>query len=89
MSRSRKRFLSLMMVELAAASAETITRRVGMMAAGTASAAEYRRMVTEKLNAGQQSMSAVLRRGSPQAILAPWHRAATRNRQRLHKSRRR
>ena len=47
--------LPLMMAELTLASWETIARRTLMMAQGTCSPAEYRRMVREKAHAAHRS----------------------------------
>ena len=46
--RRRPPILPLLLMELAAASCETVLRRSAMMAQGTCSAAKYRRMVLEK-----------------------------------------
>jgi hypothetical protein len=80
--------LPLMMAELAFSSWETIARRSWMMAQGTCSAAEYRRMVLEKAEAAQLSGKALgFPRGksSATAVLAPWHRRAVANSKRLRK----
>jgi hypothetical protein len=52
----------VMMARLFAASWETIVRRSLLMAQGTCSQAEYRRMVAEKMAAMQMAMGALLRR---------------------------
>jgi hypothetical protein len=86
--RPRRRSVSLpvMMAELTLASAETIARRMRMMALGTCSPAEYRRMVAEKLTAMQISGRRATRKGaSPMALLAPFHQRATANAKRLRR----
>jgi hypothetical protein len=79
--------LPLLFAELALASWETIWRRSLMMAQGTCSGAEYRRMVAEKVRAAGLSSRHALRRGSigsdPSGLFLPFHRAATRNAKRL------
>ena len=73
-----------MLAELTIASWQTMAYRMGMMAFGTCSAAEYQRMATEKLVAAQRSALAVIQLdGSDTAFLAPWHRAASANAKRL------
>jgi|ERR1019366_1939521 hypothetical protein len=52
--------LPMMMARLAAASLETIFHRTTMMAKGTCTPAEYRRMVAEKATAAQHSMMALM-----------------------------
>jgi hypothetical protein len=78
--------LPVMMMELAFASWETIGRRTLMMARGTCSAAEYSRMMQEKMAASERS-AAVLMRSGPvtdwAALMAPWHARATSNARRL------
>jgi hypothetical protein len=78
--------LPLMMAELTLASWETIARRLWMMAQGTCGAAEYQRMLAEKMMAAQLSSRALLR-ASPDAsrVLAPWHRGAKANAKRLRR----
>ena len=74
----------VMLAELTIASWQTMAYRMGMMAFGTCSAAEYQRMATEKLVAAQRSALAVIQTGgSDTAFLAPWHRAASANAKRL------
>jgi len=51
----------MMMARLAAASWETILRRTLMMAQGTCTPAEYRRMAAEKVAAMQFSTAALMR----------------------------
>jgi hypothetical protein len=65
------------------ASGETIARRTLMMAQGTCSAAEYQRMVTEKVVATQKSMLALMTGGSSMSLIAPYLRSATANAKRL------
>ena len=78
--------LPLMMAELTLASWETIARRTLMMAQGTCSPAEYRRMVREKAHAAHRSGSLVARGARDvSALLAPWHKAATANAKRLRR----
>lgn len=61
-------------------------RRTLMMAQGTCTPAEYRRMVREKVQAAAASGRVLARGGrSPAALLAPWHGRATRNAKRLRK----
>lgn len=78
--------LPLMMAELTLASWETIARRLWMMAQGTCSAAEYQRMLAEKMTAARLS-SRALSRTSPTAagVLAPWHGRARANAKRLRR----
>ncbi|WP_325683303.1 hypothetical protein [Rhodopila sp.] len=65
------------------ASGETILRRTAMMARGTCNAAEYQRMVTEKMHASRRAGLALMRGQGPHAVLAPYLRAATANARRL------
>jgi hypothetical protein len=74
-----------MMTKLALASAETIFHRSLMMAWGTCSAAEYQRMVTEKLAAGQSAMLAALAGRSHAAMLAPYLCRSRANAKRLRR----
>lgn len=87
----RRKATPLVWTELAAASWETMAWRLGMMAWGTLPAAEYQRMVTEKLLAAQQSAFALMlpMQDLGTAALAPWHRAAAANARRLRRPRRR
>jgi hypothetical protein len=89
-SRKRpRRPLPILLAEMTLASWETIARRSLMIAAGTCSPAEYRRMVREKAIALQRSGLALMRL-SPDRVstaLAPWHRAARANARRLRKRR--
>ena len=78
---------SLMMVELAWSSWETITRRTLMMAQSTCSAAEYHRMVHEKTAAALETgrLLSSPKRASAESLLKPWHSRATANAKRLRK----
>ena len=79
--------LPLAMTELAIASWQTIMLRGALMAQGTCSAAEYQRMVWEKLDAAQRSaMALAFSGGATGAMLAPWLRRARANAKRLSKS---
>lgn len=62
----------MMMARLTAASWETILRRTLMMAQGTCTPAEYRRMVAEKTAAVQFSTAAFMKGRGTAAILAPF-----------------
>ena len=80
--------LPLLLAELTWASWETVLRRSMMVALGTCSDAEYRRMITEKMNAVHQSSRLALWPGiggDPADMVRPWHRAATRNARRLRR----
>jgi Xaa-Pro aminopeptidase len=83
--RRHRKTAPILLAELAFASWQTMASRMSMMALGTCSAAEYQRMITEKLLAAQQSALAAMRPGprSGTALLAPWHRAASANAKRL------
>lgn len=75
------------MLDLSMASWETIARRTMMMACGTCSPAEYRRMVLEKSDAIRRT--ALLLSGprwpSSAALMKPWHSKATANARRLRR----
>ncbi len=73
----------LMMAQLAIASWETILRRTQLMASGNCSAAEYQRMVTEKLAATQAASLALMSGRSGAAIMAPYLKRARANAKRL------
>ena len=75
----------LMLAELGIASAETIARRVALMATGRCTPREYRKMVGEKLAASGHSWleAAFWPWTGLSAVLEPWHRAARRNARRL------
>jgi len=77
--------LPMMMARLAAASWETIFRRSMMMAQGTCSPAEYRRMAAEKLAAMQLSTTALMSGRDETAVLAPFVSRARANAKRLRK----
>ena len=83
--RKSSHVLPLLMVQLGAASWETILRRSLMMAQGTCSAAEYRRMVSEKSAALQSSTVAFWSGKSHRAIVAPFLTRARRNARRLRR----
>lgn len=87
MTRRRPTPFPLLMAELAVSSWEVMARRGWLMALGHCSAAEYQRMVLEKLRAAQLSALALTPTAMPraQALLAPWHRAAQRNAKRLRR----
>ncbi|MGH7079825.1 MAG: hypothetical protein ACREFU_17230 [Acetobacteraceae bacterium] len=76
-----------MATELAWASWVAITRRTLMMAEGTCTPGEYRRMVREKAAAGLETgrLMSSPRRVSAVALLKPWHSRATRNAKRLRR----
>lgn len=81
--------LPLMLAETFWSSVETIGRRTRLMAEGRCTAAEYRRMVEEKVAAAQDSAAVLAgRRGSAgvTALLAPWHRRVKANARRLGRS---
>jgi hypothetical protein len=75
----------MQMASLAAASWETIFRRTLMIAQGTCSPAEYRRMAAEKLAAVQLSTAALLNGRSHAAVLAPFVSRARANAKRLRR----
>jgi hypothetical protein len=77
----------MLLAEMTLASWETIARRSLMIAAGSCSTAEYRRMVREKAMAMQRSGLALMRPGRDRisAAVAPWHRAARANAKRLRR----
>ena len=85
MARRRAAAGPLMLAHIALASSETIARRWWMMATGSCSAAEYQRMVLEKLKASQQMSVAAMFNPSPAKLFAPWYRATRRNARRLRK----
>jgi hypothetical protein len=80
----------VLFAELAFASWQTILLRTGLIASGACSAAEYQRMVMEKMAALQQSGYAAVQScgDDHRAIMRPWHRAATANAKRLGRRRR-
>lgn len=71
------------MARLAMASWETIYHRSMLMARGTCSAAEYQRMVNEKVTAMQISTLALMTGESPAAVMAPYLSRARANAKRL------
>jgi 23S rRNA maturation mini-RNase III len=73
------------LASLALTSWETIFRRSMMMVQGTCSAAEYQRMVTEKVVATQQSLWAMACGGSHDAMLRPYVTRARANVKRLRR----
>ena len=77
--------LPLLLAELTLFSWETMARRASMMMQGTCTAAEYQRMIFEKMRAVQLSAVAILFDQGVGAALAPWHRAARTNVRRLRK----
>jgi hypothetical protein len=77
--------LPLLLAELTVFSWETMTRRAAMMVQGTCSAAEYQRMLLEKMRAAQLSAAAVALDRGLLAILQPWHRQTRANARRLRK----
>jgi len=86
--RRRRSSLPVMTMQLGLAAYETILHRTRMMAQGTCSPREYRRMVTEKLTAAQRTGAALARsrrRVDPTALLAPWLGPAVRNARRLRR----
>jgi hypothetical protein len=88
MSRRRRTAmpLPLMMARLTFASMETIARRTLMMARGTCSPAEYRRMVHEKARALQVSGTRAARgHTSPTSLLTPFLSRASANAKRLRR----
>ena len=77
--------LPMMMTRLAAAGWETILRRSMMMAQGTCSAAEYRRMGEEKATAIGKSMTALMAGRGYAAAMAPFVTRARANARRLRR----
>jgi hypothetical protein len=91
MSRRKRRpaFLPIMIAELMRSSWETVARRTWIMAQGSYSAAEYRHILNEKVLAAYSSGLMLANNGSNEAMLAalaPWHRRATANAERLRKT---
>lgn len=81
--------MPIMIAELMLSSWETVARRAWMIAQGSCSAAEYRRMVNEKALAAYHSGLMLAKKrsnGAMLAALAPWHRRATANAKRLRKT---
>ena len=77
--------VGMTMVSLTAASWETILRRTMLMAQGTCSPAEYRRMTAEKVAAVRTSVGALMRGRSQATILAPFVSRARANTRRLRR----
>jgi len=75
----------MMMARLAAASWETIFRRSLMIAQGTCTPAEYRRMAEEKMAAVQLSTAALLSGRGEAAVMAPFVNRARANVKRLRR----
>jgi hypothetical protein len=75
----------MMMARLTASSFETIFHRTAMMAKGTCSPGEYRRMVAEKAAAARHSMLALMTGKSATKILAPYVSRASANAKRLRR----
>jgi len=75
--------LPAMIARLAVASWGTILHRGMMMAHGTCTAAEYQRMVTEKLAAAQLSAAALVAGRGAEAALRPYLSRARANHRRL------
>ena len=78
-------FPMMMMARLATASWETIFRRALMMAQGTCTPAEYRRMAAEKMAAMQFSTAALMRGRGKAAVLAPFVNRTRANVKRLRR----
>ncbi|WP_158932616.1 hypothetical protein [Acidisphaera sp. S103] len=85
MTKRRSSTLPAMMTQLTLASWETIYRRSLMMAQGTCSAAEYQRMVVEKVAAMQASALALLTGRGNAAVLAPYLVRSRANARRLRR----
>jgi hypothetical protein len=75
----------MMMARLAAASWEIIFRRSLMIAQGTCTPAEYRRMAEEKMAAVQLSTAALLSGRGEAAVMAPFVNRARANVKRLRR----
>jgi hypothetical protein len=75
----------LMMARLSAASWETILHRTMLMAQGSCTAAEYQRMVAEKIGAAEMAAVALMTGRGQKAALAPFVRAARANAKRLRR----
>ena len=75
--------MARMMAELSAASWETIIHRSLMMAQGTCSAAEYRRMGEEKAAAISASFAALISGRDHEAVMRPFLVRARANAKRL------
>lgn len=77
--------IPMMMARLTLASWETIMRRTIMMAQGTCSPAEYRRMTAEKIAATRQSFAALAKGHGHAASLAPFVNRSRANAKRLRR----
>lgn len=80
--------LPLMFGQMAVASVETIARRTRLIAGGTCSRAEYRRMLQEKIDAMQESAVVLASARDTRALRAavdPFHRRVTANARRLRR----
>lgn len=88
----KKKPLPLLLAEMTVSSWETIAHRSAMMAAGTCSQQEYRRMLEEKLRATQRNGVSLMTGAAGPDLLSrmvrPWHSGATRNAKRLRKRKR-
>jgi hypothetical protein len=73
------------MALLVAASWETVMRRSLLMAQGTCTPAEYRRMAEEKAAAVRSSVAAMLTGRSPAVVVAPFVSRARANARRLRR----
>jgi hypothetical protein len=85
MTKRRSRSLPGMMTQLTLSSWETIYRRTLMMAQGTCSPNEYRRMVMEKTAAMQASTLALMTGRGNAAVLAPYLVRSRANAKRLRR----
>lgn len=72
-----------LLIRLTTASWETIFHRAVLMASGTCSAAEYRRMIAEKMDACHSASVAMMRGQGGAAAITPYLNAATANAKRL------
>nr|WP_294520942.1 hypothetical protein [uncultured Rhodopila sp.] len=77
--------LPLSMARLTAASLETIFHRSVMMAQGTCSQAEYKRMVAEKVAAMQASTLAMMTGRGTASVMAPYLTRTRANAKRLRR----
>ena len=85
MSKHRTRNLPAMMTQLTLSSWETIFHRTLMMAQGTCSVSEYRRMVMEKASAMQASTLAMMTGRDNAAVMAPYLVRSLANARRLRR----
>jgi len=80
--------LPLMLADLAINACDTIASRTQLIATGQCTAAEYRRMITEKAEAMQASFLAVASAtpaGALEAAMTPWLNSARANARRLRR----